>query len=121
MLLAQPDFAMYHARASGRDGVIPFDASFDEAARHRRQLQDGLRGALAGGELIARAVIAMAKKPDLRVIAEGVENEEQLEAQGFYLSEPLSPEAVAALPRTGLLPRGYAGSRRSEIAAPDRR
>jgi diguanylate cyclase (GGDEF)-like protein/PAS domain S-box-containing protein len=57
---------------------------------------------------IARAVIAMAKKLQLRVIAEGVENEEQLaflranhcdEVQGFFVSEPLSADAIVAAMR----------------------
>jgi diguanylate cyclase (GGDEF)-like protein len=55
---------------------------------------------------ITKAVIAMAKSMSLRVIAEGVETEEQLnfliekrchEIQGFYLSRPVPAEDVIAL------------------------
>jgi EAL domain-containing protein (putative c-di-GMP-specific phosphodiesterase class I) len=53
---------------------------------------------------IATAIISMARHLNLKVIAEGVENEQQLaflrvqrcdQIQGFYLSKPLS---AAALP-----------------------
>jgi diguanylate cyclase (GGDEF)-like protein/PAS domain S-box-containing protein len=58
---------------------------------------------------IARAVISMAKKLNMRVIAEGVENQEQLaflkanrcdEVQGFLVSEPVSPDHIATMLRS---------------------
>jgi diguanylate cyclase (GGDEF)-like protein/PAS domain S-box-containing protein len=57
---------------------------------------------------IAMAVIAMAKSMDLKVIAEGVENQEQQrflqekqcnEVQGYYLSRPLPAPEIGALLR----------------------
>ncbi|MEJ2386712.1 MAG: EAL domain-containing protein [Chromatiaceae bacterium] len=57
---------------------------------------------------IAMAVIAMAKSMDLKVVAEGVENQEQQdflqgrhcnEIQGYHLSRPLPAEAISALLR----------------------
>lgn len=58
---------------------------------------------------IVSAVIAMGKKLRLRVIAEGVETEEQAdyliaedceEAQGYFYSKPVSPEEIVLLQRT---------------------
>ncbi|WP_081964155.1 GGDEF and EAL domain-containing protein [Hoeflea sp. BAL378] len=55
---------------------------------------------------IARAVILLGQKLNIRVIAEGVETEEQLaflrdnnchEVQGYYFSKPVAPEGIAAL------------------------
>jgi diguanylate cyclase (GGDEF)-like protein/PAS domain S-box-containing protein len=55
---------------------------------------------------IVRSVISLGHSLDFRIIAEGVETEGQLgylrryqcdEAQGFYLSHPLAPDAFAAL------------------------
>ena len=55
---------------------------------------------------IVSAVIGMARSLKLRVVAEGLETEEQLtflrrlgcdEAQGYYFSRPVSPEAIAAM------------------------
>jgi len=57
---------------------------------------------------ITTAIISMAKNLHLRVIAEGVETEEQLaflrrhgcdEIQGYYFSPPVSPEQIASLLR----------------------
>ena len=56
---------------------------------------------------ITAAIIAMAQKLNLNVVAEGVETIEQMEflkanncfvVQGYYFSKPLSEEAVTALP-----------------------
>lgn len=55
---------------------------------------------------IVKAVISMGHSLDMRVIAEGVENEDQIQVlreldcdgiQGFFLSRPLPPEALEAL------------------------
>ena len=55
---------------------------------------------------IATAVISLGKKLNMKVIAEGVENGEQLaflrdnqcdEIQGFHFSEPTSADAIADL------------------------
>jgi diguanylate cyclase (GGDEF)-like protein len=57
---------------------------------------------------ITMAVLSMARNMDLRVVAEGVENREQLEyfqerlcdqIQGYYLSRPLPAEELAAMVR----------------------
>ena len=65
---------------------------------------------------IAQAVIRLGQILGLAVTAEGVETDEQLdflrrhgcdEAQGYYFSPPLPPDAFAELWRRGLLaPRG---------------
>jgi EAL domain-containing protein (putative c-di-GMP-specific phosphodiesterase class I) len=60
---------------------------------------------------IVAAIIAMARSLRLRVVAEGVETLEELEflranqcdeAQGFYVSRPISPERFAGLLKTGV-------------------
>ncbi|MEX1093274.1 MAG: EAL domain-containing protein [Acidimicrobiia bacterium] len=67
---------------------------------------------------IVKAVISMARNLGLRVVAEGVENLDQLEflrahacdeAQGYFFSRPVDPDAFAELLRSGFGP-GYAGS-----------
>jgi EAL domain-containing protein (putative c-di-GMP-specific phosphodiesterase class I) len=59
---------------------------------------------------IVTAVIRMGRSLNLRVIAEGVETQEELmflqahqcdEAQGYYFSRPVLPEQFAALLKTG--------------------
>lgn len=63
-----------------------------------REFLGGSIGNLRGREII-RTIVQLAKKLNIRVVAEGVEDEEQLEflksvecdvAQGFYLSKPIS-------------------------------
>jgi diguanylate cyclase (GGDEF)-like protein/PAS domain S-box-containing protein len=60
---------------------------------------------------IVTAVIGMGRSLKLRVVAEGVETQEQLaflrshqceEAQGYYFSHPVSPERFAQLLKSGL-------------------
>jgi len=70
-----------------------------------------------GDAAITQAVIRLGQILGLAVTAEGVETEEQLEflarhgcdeAQGYYFSPPLAPEAFEALWRRGLLaPSGW--------------
>ncbi|CAN5746537.1 hypothetical protein BH23ACT4_BH23ACT4_05990 [soil metagenome] len=67
---------------------------------------------------IVKAVISMARNLGLRVVAEGVENLDQLEflranacdeAQGYFYSRPVDPGAFAVLLRNGFGPE-YKGS-----------
>jgi diguanylate cyclase (GGDEF)-like protein len=67
---------------------------------------------------IVKAVISMARNLGLRVVAEGVENMDQLEflraqacdeAQGYFFSRPVDPDAFAELLRSGFGP-GFTGS-----------
>jgi EAL domain-containing protein (putative c-di-GMP-specific phosphodiesterase class I) len=72
----------------------------------------------SGDAAIAQAVIRLGQILGMAVTAEGVETEEQLaflrlhgcdEAQGYFFSPPLPPDAFAALWRRGLLaPAGWA-------------
>ncbi len=64
---------------------------------------------------IVTAMINMGRSLNLRVVAEGVETQEELaflqtrqcdEAQGFYFSKPLLPQQFAALLATGIPERG---------------
>ena len=57
------------------------------------------------------AVIGMARSLKLRVVAEGVETQEEMaflrahqcdEAQGYYFSRPVPPEQFARLLKTGV-------------------
>jgi diguanylate cyclase (GGDEF)-like protein/PAS domain S-box-containing protein len=61
--------------------------------------------------IIVKAVISMGRSLKLRVVAEGVETQEQLaflqahqcdEAQGYYFSRPVLPEKFAKLLKTGI-------------------
>ena len=60
------------------------------------------------GAAIIDAILALSKTLNLRVIAEGIENERQLDylvtkkcdlLQGFYFSQPIYPEDVPAMLR----------------------
>jgi diguanylate cyclase (GGDEF)-like protein/PAS domain S-box-containing protein len=73
--------------------------------------QGFVRDLTSGDAAIISAVISMARALNLRVIAEGVETEEQLaflrreqcaEMQGFLYSHPLAPAEFEAALRTGL-------------------
>ena len=79
-------------------------------------------GAAPDDTTIVTAVIGMGRSLNLRVVAEGVETQEELaflqahqcdEVQGFYFSQPVPPEHFARLLRAGmpdpaLLPGGVA-------------
>jgi EAL domain-containing protein (putative c-di-GMP-specific phosphodiesterase class I) len=61
--------------------------------------------------LIVSAVISMGRSLKLRVVAEGVETQEELaflqahqcdEAQGYYFSRPVLPQQFAKLLKTGI-------------------
>jgi diguanylate cyclase (GGDEF)-like protein/PAS domain S-box-containing protein len=77
----------------------------------------------APDEPIVTAVISMGRSLNLRVVAEGVETQEELaflqahecdEAQGYYFSWPVVPEEFAGLCRTGIpsmAPAAYASFR----------
>jgi EAL domain-containing protein (putative c-di-GMP-specific phosphodiesterase class I) len=78
--------------------------------------QDFVRDLTTGDAAIITAVISMARALNLRVIAEGVETQEQLdflrrencaEMQGFLYSEPLSAADFEKDLRTN--PRGVSG------------
>lgn len=65
------------------------------------------------GTSIVQAIIALAHSLDMRVIAEGVENQTQLAelnrlgcnyAQGYHFAKPLSPEDLVAFARKELKP-----------------
>jgi EAL domain-containing protein (putative c-di-GMP-specific phosphodiesterase class I) len=69
------------------------------------------------GEIFFSAIVSMAKALDMRVIAEGVETEEQLrilrslscdEIQGYLASEPLPPNAIVQLMRERFILKGPA-------------
>ena len=62
--------------------------------------------------IIVKAVIGLGRSLKLRVVAEGVETQEQLaflqahqcdEAQGYYFSRPVLPEQFAKLLKTGIM------------------
>jgi diguanylate cyclase (GGDEF)-like protein len=77
-------------------GILKIDRSF---------VHD-INGRADDGGLLARAIISLGHSLKLKVIAEGVETESQLdflkahqcdEAQGFYFSKPVPPEDCAKL------------------------
>jgi EAL domain-containing protein (putative c-di-GMP-specific phosphodiesterase class I) len=64
-----------------------------------------------GETSIVTAIISMGQSLKLRVVAEGVETQEELaflqshqceEAQGFYFSRPVPPQQFASLLKTGI-------------------
>jgi EAL domain-containing protein (putative c-di-GMP-specific phosphodiesterase class I) len=80
----------------------------------------------SGDAAIAQAVIRLGQILGMAVTAEGVETEEQLaflrlhgcdEAQGYFFSPPLPPDAFAALWRQGLLAPATWARRHRELPA----
>jgi hypothetical protein len=74
---------------------------------------------------IVTAIISMGRSLKLRVVAEGVETQEELaflqahrcdEAQGYYFSRPVPPEQFAKLLETGIALPVYEASRPREHA-----
>ncbi|MGB6690941.1 MAG: EAL domain-containing protein [Terracidiphilus sp.] len=93
------DFGTGHSSLRRLDqvplSVLKIDRSFTERLCHPQ-------GTLS----IVRAIIALAKTLDIKVVAEGVESEEQIASlrelqceylQGFLLSRPVKPEMVPSL------------------------
>jgi len=77
---------------------------------------------------IAKAIISLGHELNLKVIAEGVENEQQLEflrangcdeMQGYLFSPPVPPAQLAALVKTPLGAAPGAGARRAPPKPPD--
>ena len=73
--------------------ILKIDKSFIEKVCHGKE-----------GTAVARAIIMMGESLNLRVIAEGIENAEQVSAlkllgcesgQGYHFSRPLSQEAMS--------------------------
>jgi len=78
-----------------------------EALKIDRSFIAGM-GADRTGKSIVQAIVALAHSLDMRVIAEGVENESQLEylkeigcdlAQGYYFARPLPASEIVDLAR----------------------
>ncbi len=93
------DFGTGHS-SLGRLGDFPLDV-----VKVDRRFVRGL-GQHGSREPIVTAIIAMARALDLRVIAEGVETDDEWEslvalgceaAQGYGLARPMPPEQVGAL------------------------
>ena len=72
---------------------------------------------ISGNAAVVKATIALARELGMAVIAEGVETHRQVEllmawgcseAQGFYYAQPLTPEELAPLLRSGgiIVPHG---------------
>ena len=75
---------------------------------------------------IVTAIVSMGRNLKLRVVAEGVETQEESaflqahqcdEAQGYYFSRPVLPEQFAKLLETGIALPVYESSRAGEYAA----
>ena len=93
------DFGTGHS-SLGRLGDFPLDV-----VKVDRRFVRGLGGENSRAPIVT-AIIAMARALDLRVIAEGVETEEEWRslsalgcqaAQGFALARPMPAEALARL------------------------
>jgi EAL domain-containing protein (putative c-di-GMP-specific phosphodiesterase class I) len=81
--------------------------------------QSFVRQIAAGETTIVTAVISMGQSLKLRVVAEGVETQEELtflqahecdEAQGYYFSRPVLPEQFARLLETGITRAAHASA-----------
>jgi diguanylate cyclase (GGDEF)-like protein/PAS domain S-box-containing protein len=119
VLLEEPDRVSETIGEIARRGVRfvldDFGTGYSSLAYLGRLPIDGLKvdrsfvdtlGTSARSTAITTAIVRMAQALSIEVIAEGVENEDQLElvrglgcelAQGFHLHRPLPPEQVSAL------------------------
>ena len=79
----------------------------------------------AGERSLIRAVIGIGRSLDLRVVAEGVESQDELtyllesqcdEAQGYYLGRPVLPAQIAHMLARGVEPGTAQASRRANSA-----
>ena len=94
---------------------LPLDVlKLDRSFVSRLGTEDG-----ASAAAIVTAVVSMASALDLRVVAEGVETQEQVErladlgcelAQGFHFARPMAPPAFGELLKSGAAPADQAGT-----------
>jgi EAL domain-containing protein (putative c-di-GMP-specific phosphodiesterase class I) len=86
--------------------VLKVDRSFTSQLGQNKQ-----------GEIFFKAIVSMAKALEMRVVAEGVETQEQVqilqtlscdEIQGYVVSKPLPAKAIPALLHERFLLKGIA-------------
>lgn len=97
---------MYLAKDNGGNDFRLYDSELDEKNRKMMQIESGLRKALDNHEFRLMTIIDMGNHLNFKVIAEGIENEQQLSylkenhchyGQGYFLSKPLSVENFKSL------------------------
>ena len=128
VLMKHPDSAtsiLKNLRAAGvRVAVDDFGTGYSSLSYLRKFPADAIKidqsfirqmSATPGETSIVTAIIRMGQSLNLRVIAEGVETQTELEflqsqhcdeAQGYYFSRPVSPQQFASLLETGIQTAG---------------